>query len=62
MEVEFKVRRPHVDEYTCRVDFQPSQVSGEQKQHLHGDGLAIWLTKDRAQPGPVFGSIGVFPP
>lgn len=33
------------------------QVSGS-KGHLFGDGLAIWLTKDRAQPGPVFGNVG----
>jgi len=25
------------------------------KGHLHGDGFAMWITKDRAQPGPVFG-------
>jgi len=24
--------------------------------HLHGDGMAIWLTEERAQPGKVFGS------
>lgn len=23
--------------------------------NLHGDGFAMWITKDRAQPGPVFG-------
>lgn len=23
--------------------------------NLHGDGFAMWLTKDRAKPGPVFG-------
>lgn len=28
--------------------------------HLYGDGLAIWLTKGRAQPGPVFGNIDKF--
>ena len=34
--------------------------------HLHGDGMAIWLTEERAQPGQVFGSrdnfngLGVF--
>ncbi|KAI0001053.1 legume-like lectin family-domain-containing protein [Russula vinacea] len=34
--------------------------------HLHGDGLALWITTERAQPGPVFGSkdhftgIGIF--
>ncbi|KIJ51357.1 hypothetical protein M422DRAFT_43911 [Sphaerobolus stellatus SS14] len=25
--------------------------------HLYGDGLAMWLTSDRAKPGPTFGSI-----
>lgn len=25
------------------------------KGHLHGDGFALWITKDRAQPGNVFG-------
>ncbi|KAK4942919.1 hypothetical protein LTR10_017495 [Elasticomyces elasticus] len=25
------------------------------KGHLHGDGFAMWITKDRAQPGAVFG-------
>lgn len=24
--------------------------------HFHGDGFALWLTKQRASPGPVFGS------
>ena len=33
------------------------QISGE-NNHLFGDGMAIWITKDRAQPGPVFGSKG----
>ena len=34
--------------------------------HLHGDGMAIWLTEERAQPGKVFGhrdnfnGLGVF--
>ncbi|CED84961.1 Lectin VIP36, involved in the transport of glycoproteins carrying high mannose-type glycans [Phaffia rhodozyma] len=34
--------------------------------NIFGDGMAMWLTKDRAQPGPVFGSkdqfygLGVF--
>jgi len=27
---------------------------------LHGDGFAMWLTRQRAQPGPVFGSIDNF--
>ncbi|CRG88957.1 L-type lectin-like domain-containing protein C126,08c [Talaromyces islandicus] len=28
--------------------------------HLHGDGFALWLTKQRATPGPVFGSTDNF--
>ncbi|GLB37850.1 putative legume-like lectin family protein [Lyophyllum shimeji] len=31
------------------------KVSGD-SSHLFGDGLAVWLTKDRAQEGPVFGN------
>lgn len=27
---------------------------------LHGDGMAIWLTKERATPGVVFGSTDNF--
>lgn len=27
---------------------------------LHGDGFALWLTKQRASPGPVFGSTDNF--
>jgi len=27
---------------------------------LHGDGMAMWLTKERATPGPVFGSTDNF--
>jgi mannose-binding lectin 2 len=28
--------------------------------HVAGDGMAIWLTQERAKPGPVFGSINYF--
>lgn len=28
--------------------------------HLYGDGMAMWLTKQRATPGPVFGSVDKF--
>ena len=28
--------------------------------HLHGDGMAIWVTEERAQPGKVFGSRDYF--
>ncbi len=35
------------------------KVSGE-STNLFGDGLAIWISKERAQPGPVFGSVDNF--
>ncbi|KIM64011.1 hypothetical protein SCLCIDRAFT_1213831 [Scleroderma citrinum Foug A] len=38
--------------YIIEIEFK---VSGE-STHLFGDGMAIWLTKERAQPGPVFGN------
>jgi mannose-binding lectin 2 len=28
--------------------------------NLYGDGFAMWLTKQRATPGPVFGSVDKF--
>lgn len=30
------------------------------KGHLHGDGFALWITKERGQPGPVFGHADQF--
>ncbi|KAL9120472.1 MAG: hypothetical protein Q9187_002974 [Circinaria calcarea] len=30
------------------------------KGNLHGDGMALWITKQRATPGPVFGSVDKF--
>ncbi|XP_025941034.1 VIP36-like protein isoform X1 [Apteryx rowi] len=42
------------------------KIHGQGKKNLNGDGFAIWYTKDRMQPGPVFGSkdnflgLGVF--
>jgi mannose-binding lectin 2 len=38
--------------FVIEVEFK---VTGD-SSHLFGDGLAMWLTKERAQPGPVFGS------
>jgi mannose-binding lectin 2 len=34
------------------------QVNGK-ANNLFGDGFAIWLSKDRAKLGTVFGSIGM---
>jgi mannose-binding lectin 2 len=28
--------------------------------NLHGDGMAMWITRDRAKPGPVFGHMDKF--
>jgi mannose-binding lectin 2 len=38
--------------YVIEVEFK---ISGE-STHLFGDGLAVWITRTRAEPGPVFGS------
>ncbi|XP_042372700.1 vesicular integral-membrane protein VIP36-like, partial [Plectropomus leopardus] len=32
------------------------KVHGSGKKNLHGDGIAVWYTKDRLHPGPVFGN------
>ncbi|KAK7691846.1 hypothetical protein QCA50_005250 [Cerrena zonata] len=42
--------------FIVEVEFRISGDAG----HLFGDGLAIWLTSTRAQPGPVFGSVDNF--
>ncbi|KAI9511461.1 legume-like lectin family-domain-containing protein [Russula earlei] len=48
--------------FIVEVEFK---ISGS-TSHLFGDGLALWLTSEHAQPGPVFGSkdhftgIGIF--
>jgi len=38
--------------FIIEVEFKISGTGS----HLYGDGLALWLTTDRAEPGPVFGS------
>ncbi|KZP13724.1 hypothetical protein FIBSPDRAFT_868993 [Athelia psychrophila] len=38
--------------FVIEVEFK---VSGD-SSHLFGDGFALWLTKERTQPGPVFGN------
>jgi mannose-binding lectin 2 len=42
--------------FIIEVEFK---ISGE-STHLFGDGLAIWITKGRAEPGPVFGNTDKF--
>ncbi|XP_078421840.1 lectin, mannose-binding 2-like a isoform X1 [Cetorhinus maximus] len=36
------------------------KIHGQGKKNLNGDGFAIWYTKDRMQPGTVFGSKDLF--
>lgn len=42
--------------FVMEVEFK---ISGD-SSHLFGDGLAVWLTKERAEPGPVFGNTDKF--
>ena len=35
------------------------QVSGD-SSHLYGDGLAMWITSERVQEGPIFGNKDYF--
>jgi len=42
--------------FVLEVEFK---VSGD-PTHLYGDGLALWLTKQRKQEGPVFGNMNEF--
>ncbi|KAJ7821512.1 concanavalin A-like lectin/glucanase [Mycena olivaceomarginata] len=39
--------------FVIEVEFKVASNDGG---YLYGDGMAIWLTRDRIQPGPVFGS------
>ena len=55
IEVEFKVCYIHSLRDVPFFIFR--QIAGS-TTHLHGDGLALWMTSERAQPGPVFGSKG----
>ncbi|XP_062399158.1 lectin, mannose-binding 2-like b [Sardina pilchardus] len=36
------------------------KISGQGKKNLNGDGMALWLTKERMQHGPVFGNMNHF--
>ncbi|XP_027889915.1 VIP36-like protein [Xiphophorus couchianus] len=44
-------------DWELRVHFK---IHGIGKKNLNGDGLAIWLTRDRMQNGPVFGNMNQF--
>uniref|UniRef100_A0A8D2JKH5 Lectin, mannose binding 2 like n=1 Tax=Varanus komodoensis TaxID=61221 RepID=A0A8D2JKH5_VARKO len=53
----------YLRDWEMQVHFK---IHGQGKKNLNGDGFAMWYTKDRMQPGPVFGSkdnflgLGVF--
>lgn len=47
----------YLRDWELRVQFK---IHGEGKKNLNGDGLAIWLTKERMQIGQVFGNANHF--
>ncbi|XP_032373146.1 VIP36-like protein [Etheostoma spectabile] len=44
-------------DWELRVHFK---IHGVGKKNFNGDGMAIWLTKDRMENGPVFGNMNNF--
>ncbi|CAO3704109.1 unnamed protein product [Rhizopus stolonifer] len=44
------------DNFEVEIEFKVEGTSG----HLYGDGFAMWLTRQRMLPGPVFGSVDRF--
>ncbi|XP_017296583.1 VIP36-like protein [Kryptolebias marmoratus] len=44
-------------DWELKVHFK---VHGQGKKNFNGDGLAVWLTKERMQNGPVFGNMNQF--
>ncbi|XP_077571709.1 VIP36-like protein isoform X1 [Stigmatopora nigra] len=46
-----------LSQWELKVHFK---IHGQARSYMSGDGLAIWLTKDRMQDGPVFGSKNEF--
>uniref|UniRef100_A0A8C1N2U4 Lectin, mannose-binding 2-like b n=1 Tax=Cyprinus carpio TaxID=7962 RepID=A0A8C1N2U4_CYPCA len=47
----------YIRHWELQVQFK---IQGEGKKNLNGDGLAIWLTKERLQNGQVFGNTNFF--
>lgn len=47
----------YLRDWELKVQFK---IHGQGRKNLNGDGLAIWLTKDRMQDGPVFGNMNNF--
>ncbi|KAG7234756.1 hypothetical protein INR49_004000 [Caranx melampygus] len=49
----FQLGPCYLKDWEMHVQFK---VHGSGKKNLHGDGIALWYTKDRLHPGPVFGN------
>lgn len=49
----------HLKDWEMHVQFK---VHGSGKKNLHGDGIAIWYTKDRLQAGSVTATTRLFQP
>ncbi|CAK6959627.1 lectin%2C mannose-binding 2-like b [Scomber scombrus] len=47
----------YLQDWELKVHFK---IHGQGKKNLNGDGLGIWLTKERMQNGPVFGNMNQF--
>lgn len=47
----------YLKDWELKVQFK---IHGQGKKNFNGDGLAIWLTKERMQNGPVFGNMNQF--
>ncbi|KAI2656754.1 Vesicular integral-membrane protein VIP36 [Labeo rohita] len=47
----------YLKDWEMHVQFK---IHGSGKKNLHGDGFAIWYTKERLHPGTVFGSSANF--
>ncbi|XP_033948925.1 vesicular integral-membrane protein VIP36 isoform X1 [Pseudochaenichthys georgianus] len=43
----------HLKDWEMHVQFK---IHGSGRKSLHGDGIALWYTKDKLHPGPVFGN------
>ncbi|KAG7252570.1 hypothetical protein CRUP_017788 [Coryphaenoides rupestris] len=47
----------HLKDWEMHVHYK---IHGSGKKNLHGDGIAIWYTKERLHPGPIFSHNAVF--
>ncbi|KAE9544247.1 hypothetical protein AGLY_001426 [Aphis glycines] len=47
----------YVNNWELQVQFK---IHGKGKESLHGDGMAIWYTRERMKHGPVFGNKDLF--